>query len=42
LLVVRKFLTKNNMTTVPHTAYSPDLPPCDFSVFPKMTLRLKG
>ena len=29
-LVVREFLTKNNVTTVPHPAYSPDLAPCDF------------
>jgi len=41
-LVVREFLTKNNMTTVPHPAYSPDLAPCNFSVFPKMKLWLKG
>jgi len=41
-LVVREFLTKNNMTTVPHPAYSPDLAPCDFYVFPKMKLQLKG
>ena len=30
------------MTTVPYPAYSPDLAPCDFYVFPKMKLRLKG
>ena len=30
------------MTTVPHPAYSPELAPCDFYVFPKMKLRLKG
>ena len=41
-LVVREFLTKNNMTTVPHPAYSADLAPCDFYVFPKMKLWLKG
>jgi len=41
-LVVRKFLTKYNMTTAPHPAYSPDLAPCNFYVFPKMKLRLKG
>jgi hypothetical protein len=40
--VVRKFLIKNSMTTVPHPACSPDLPPYDFCVFPKMKLRLKG
>ena len=41
-LIVREFLTKNNMTTVPHLAYSPDLGPCNFYAFPKMKLRLKG
>ena len=41
-LVVREFLTKNNMTTVPHPAYSLHLAPCDFYVFPKMKLQLKG
>jgi len=41
-LVVREFLTKNNVSTVPHPAYSPDLAPCDFHVFPKMKLQLKG
>ena len=33
---------KNNVTTVPHPAYSPDLAHCDFYVFPKMKLCLKG
>jgi transposase len=41
-LVVWEFLTKNNVSTVPHPAYSPDLAPCDFYVFPKMKLPLKG
>jgi len=41
-LVVREFLTKNNVTTVPHPAYSPDLAPCDFYVFSISKLRLKG
>ena len=40
-LVVRKILTQNNMTTVPHLAYSPDLASCDFSLFPTMKVRLK-
>jgi transposase len=39
---VREFLTKNNVTTVPHPAYSPDLAPRDLYVFPKTKLRLKG
>jgi len=30
------------MATVPHPAYAPDLAPCDFYMFPKMKLRLKG
>jgi hypothetical protein len=30
------------MTTLPHPAYSPDLAPCDFYVFLKMKLWLKG
>jgi len=30
------------MTAVLHPAYSPDLVSCDFDVFPKMKLRLKG
>jgi len=30
------------MTTVPHPAFSPDLAPCDFYLFPKMKHRLKG
>ena len=41
-LLVREFLTKNNMSTVPHLAYSPDLAPCGFCVFPKIKLQLKG
>jgi hypothetical protein len=41
-LVVREFLTKNNMTTAPHPAYSPDLAPCDFYMLPKMKLPLNG
>jgi hypothetical protein len=30
------------MTVIPHPPYSPDLAPCDFFVFPKMKLKLKG
>ena len=30
------------MTTVLHPAYSPDLAPYDFYVFPKIKIRLKG
>ena len=38
-LVVREFLTRNNMTTVPHLPNHLIWPPY---VFPKMKLRLKG
>jgi hypothetical protein len=29
------------MTIIPHPPFSPDLAPCDFSLFPKMKLKLK-
>jgi histone-lysine N-methyltransferase SETMAR len=37
----REFLTKNNMTVVLHASYSPDLAPCDFSLFPRLKIKLK-
>jgi hypothetical protein len=30
------------MVIVPHPPYSPDLPPCDFALFPKLKMKLKG
>ena len=30
------------MTVVPHHAYSPDLAPSDFFLFPKLKMKLKG
>ena len=30
------------MTVIPHPPYSPDLAPCDFFLFPKLKLRMKG
>jgi hypothetical protein len=30
------------MVVIPHPPYSPDLAPCDFFLFPKMKLKLKG
>jgi len=30
------------MAVIPHPPYSPDLLPCDFLLFPKMELKLKG
>jgi len=39
---VPQFLAKNNMTVIPHPPYSPDLAPCEFFLFPKLKLRMKG
>ena len=41
-LKFRSFLAKNNMTVILHPPYSPDLAPCDFFLFPKLKLRMKG
>ena len=41
-LLTRWFLTDNNMTLVPHPPYSPDLAACNFFLFPKLKMRLKG
>jgi hypothetical protein len=30
------------MAIILHPSYSPDLAPCDFFLFPKMNLKLKG
>jgi len=30
-----ELLAQNNITTLPHPPYSPDLAPCDFFLFPK-------
>ncbi|PNF25826.1 hypothetical protein B7P43_G11746 [Cryptotermes secundus] len=40
--IVQEFLAKNKMAVVPHPPYSPDLAPCDFFLFPKMKIKLKG
>jgi len=39
---VSQFLAKNNMTMISHPPYSPNLAPCDFFLFPKLKLRMKG
>jgi len=38
---VWEFLAQN-ITTLPHPPYSPDLAPCDFFLFPKLKTHLKG
>ncbi len=40
--VTQLFFTKNSITAVPHPLYSPDSAPCDFGLFPKLKLQLKG
>ena len=39
---VQAFLIKNNMPIVRRASYSPDFAPCDFWLFPKLKLTLKG
>jgi len=40
--VTHQFLAKNKIAVIPHPPYSTDLAPCDFFLFPKMKLKLKG
>jgi histone-lysine N-methyltransferase SETMAR len=42
VLVTCEFLAHSSIITFPHPPYSPDLAPCDFFLFPKMKLQLKG
>jgi hypothetical protein len=37
-----EFLAHNSIIALLHPPYSPDLAPCDFFLFPKMKLQLKG
>jgi hypothetical protein len=30
------------MVIIPHPLYSPELAPCDFALFPKLKMKLKG
>jgi len=41
-LVTREFLAHNSINTLSQPPNSPDLGPCDFFLFPKMKLQLKG
>jgi len=41
-VLTQQFLAKNKMAVIPHPPYSPDMAPCDFFLFPKMKLKLKG
>ena len=41
-LSIRQFLTERNVTVLDHPLYSPDLAPCDFSLFLKLKEVIKG
>ena len=41
-ILVTDYLTKMGTKTVPHHPYSPDLGPCDFSLFSKLKEGLRG
>ena len=41
-LSIREFLAKKNIPVLPHPPYSPDPAPCDFYLFCKLKLKLKG
>jgi len=40
--LVTDFLTNNDVLTINHSPYSPDLAPCDFYLFSKLHLPMKG
>jgi len=42
LLLVWQFLSNKNITVCPHPPYSLDLAPCDFWLFPKVKMTVKG
>jgi hypothetical protein len=35
-------VTNNNVVIIAQTPYSPDLAQCDFALFPKLKMKLKG
>jgi hypothetical protein len=41
-LLIREFLTNQEMTVMPQPPYSPDLAPEDFFLFPNLKSTLKG
>jgi len=40
--IVADYKAKNSVNSVNHPPYSPDLAPCDFFLFPKLKLPLRG
>jgi len=41
-VLTHQILAKNKIAVIPHPQYSPDLAPCNFFLFTKMKLKLKG
>jgi hypothetical protein len=41
-LKTTEFVTKNNMVIIPHHPCSPDLVLCDFALFLKLKIKMKG
>jgi hypothetical protein len=41
-VLTQQFLAKHKMAVIPNQPYSPGLAPCDFLLFSKMKLKLKG
>lgn len=41
-LIVTRYLAKQKVSVLSHPPYSPDLAPCDFALFPKLKIKLKG
>jgi hypothetical protein len=41
-VLTQQFLAKYKMAVIPHPTYPPDLASCDFFLFQKMNLKLKG
>jgi len=41
-LLVWQFLSNKNIMVCPHPPYLPDLTPCDFWLFPKVKMTMKG
>ena len=41
-MVGKVVFAENGIKLIPHPAYSPDLAPCDFFLFPKLKKKIKG
>jgi hypothetical protein len=40
--IISEFLAKHSVSVSPHLPYSPDPAPCDFLLFPRLKITLKG